>query len=117
MTGLESIAAFIIALGGFELIKYGFDWFRNRKSSKTNDTATAFNNEFAIYKQQIEFLNTQQTHFQAQIMERDNKIESLSAKVEELQKTINVLFNENQEIKKKMIDNGCTKFDCTSRQK
>jgi peptidoglycan hydrolase CwlO-like protein len=111
------IITLISTLGGWTAIQYFLDWLKTRKSTKTKDTSEAFNNEFTIYKQQIEFLNSQQTHFQNQITERDNKIESLSNKVEELQQTINLLFNENQEIKKKMIDNGCMKFDCVSRVK
>lgn len=112
-----TIVTLITTLGGYSIIQYGFDWFRTRKSTKTKDTSEAFNNEFTIYKTQIEFLNTQITSFQLQITERDQKIEHLCDKVEELQKTINVLFNENQEIKKKMIDNGCMRFDCPSRIK
>ena len=54
---------------------------------------------------------------QVQIGERDAKIECLTLKVDELQRTINQLFNENQEIKKKLADNSCMNLDCTSRKR
>ena len=128
MTGIETTVALIAALGGFEALKYFMDWLRTRKSSKKKDEVDTVSLEVEPYKQQNEFLlnqlktiqefnQTQLTQMQTQISERDGKIECLTLKVEELQKTINQLFTENQEIKKKMIDNGCMKFDCASRQK
>ena len=132
MTGIEIfLAAFtgiITALGGFEMIKYFIDWFKTRKTTKVKDETEATSLEVEPYKQQNEFLlgqlksiqefnQTQLTQMQTQIVERDAKIECLTLKVEELQRTINQLFNENQEIKKKLVDNSCTNLDCTSRKR
>lgn len=131
-TGIEIfIAAFtglFTALGGFEMIKYFIDWIKTRKTTKVKDETDATTLEVEPYKQQNEFLlnqlktiqefnQNQITQMQTQIVERDAKIECLTLKVEELQRTINQLFNENQEIKKKLVDNSCTNLDCTSRKR
>ena len=110
--GLETTIAVIGTLGGWTAIQYFLDWLKTRKSTKTKDVSEAFSNEFDIYKKQIEFLNTQIGTLQTIISDKDNKIEALSAKLDELTKTVNELFNENQEIKKAI----CTKYDCSSRK-
>ena len=107
-----TIVTLITTLGGYSIIQYSLDWYKTRKSTKTKDASEAFNNEFTIYKTQIEFLNSQITTLQCSITERDNKILSLTEKLEELSRSLNNLFNENQEIKKKL----CLKYDCTSRE-
>lgn len=111
--GLETSLAVLSALGGWALIQYLLDWLKTRKSTKTKDNSESFNNEFTIYKTQIEFLNTQITTLQTIMSDKDNKIKALSDSVEELQTTVNNLFNENQEIKKAL----CNKYDCSSRSK
>lgn len=108
---IETILTIVGALGGWTAIQYGLDWLKTRKSTKTKDTSEAFNNEFTIYKTQIEFLNTQIGTLQTIMNDKDNKIKALMDSVEELQTTVNALFNENQEIKKAL----CKKFDCSSR--
>lgn len=128
MTGIEIFLAVLGGLGGWTAIQYGLDWIKTRKTTKVKDEVDATTLEVEPYKQQNEFLlnqlksiqefnQIQLTQMQSQISERDQKIESLTLKVEELQKTINQLFNENQEIKKKLVDNSCTNLDCTSRKR
>lgn len=127
-TGIEIFIAIISALGGWTMLQYFLDWIKTRKTTKVKDETEATTLEVEPYKQQNEFLlnqlkliqefnQTQITQMQVQIVERDNKIDHLTQKVEELQHTINKLFNENQEIKKKLADNSCTNLDCTSRKR
>ena len=127
-TGIEIFIAIITALGGWTMLQYLLDWIKTRKTTKVKDETEATSLEVEPYKQQNEFLSgqlkliqefnqNQITQMQNQIVERDAKIECLSLKVEELQRTINQLFNENQEIKKKLVDNSCTNLDCTSRKR
>lgn len=126
--GIEIFIAIISALGGWTAIQYFLDWIKTRKTTKVKDETEATTLEVEPYKQQNEFLlnqlktiqefnQTQLTQMQSQIGERDAKIECLTLKVNELQRTINQLFNENQEIKKKLVDNSCTNLDCTSRKR
>lgn len=128
MTGIEIFLAVLGGLGGWTAIQYGLDWIKTRRTTKVKDVVDATTLEVEPYKQQNEFLlnqlkqmqefnQTQLTQMQSQISERDAKIECLTLKVEELQRTINQLFNENQEIKKKLVDNSCTNLDCTSRKR
>lgn len=128
MTGIEIFLTVLGGLGGWTAIQYGLDWIKTRKTTKVKDEVDATTLEFEPYKQQNEFLlnqlktiqefnQLQLTQMQSQISERDQKIESLTLKVEELQRTINQLFNENQEIKKKLVDNSCTNLDCSSRKR
>lgn len=128
MTGIEIFLAVLGGLGGWTAIQYGLDWIKTRKTTKVKDEVDATTLEVEPYKQQNDFLlnqlktiqefnQNQLTQMQSQISERDQKIECLTLKVEELQRTINQLFNENQEIKKKLVDNSCTNLDCTSRKR
>lgn len=110
---IETFITIASTLGGWTAIQYFLDWIKTRKSTKTKDTSDSFNNEFSIYKTQIEFLNTQIGTLQTIMCDKDNKIKALMDSVEELQTTVNNLFNENQEIKKAL----CNKYDCTSRSK
>lgn len=110
---IETATIIISSLGGWTAIQYGLDWFKTRKSTKTKDNSDAFTNEFNMYKTQIEFFNTQIGTLQTIINDKDTKIKALTDALEELQTTVNNLFNENQEIKKAL----CTKYDCTSRDK
>ena len=128
MTGIEIFLAVLGGLGGWTAIQYLLDWIKTRRTTKVKDETDATTLEVEPYKQQNEFLlnqlkqiqefnQIQLTQMQTQISERDAKIECLTLKVEELQRTINQLFNENQEIKKKLVDNSCTNLDCTSRKR
>lgn len=110
---IENGITILVALGGFTTIQYFLDWWKTRRTTKTKDTSESFSNEFSIYKTQIEFLNTQITTLQTIMSDKDSKIKALMDAVEELQTTVNSLFNENQEIKKAL----CKKFDCASRDK
>ena len=71
------LAPIIVAFGGIELVKYIGSLIVNRKGNKTLDEKTSFENNFKIYKDQIEYLSGRIKELQLSLDEKDTKIKEL----------------------------------------
>jgi predicted nuclease with TOPRIM domain len=71
------LAPIIVAFGGIELVKYIGSLIINRKGNKTLDEKTSFENNFKIYKDQIEYLSGRIKELQISLDEKDCKIKNL----------------------------------------
>jgi peptidoglycan hydrolase CwlO-like protein len=71
------LAPIIVAFGGIELVKYIGSLIINRKGNKTLDEKTSFENNFKIYKDQIEYLSGRIKELQLSLDEKDTKIKEL----------------------------------------
>lgn len=143
MSGIEifltGFASIITALGGIELIKYFFDWFRNRKTIKATDNAESKKIEDSVEVCQITFLTGMVKDLQNEVREKDCKYRddiryieekyredikyrdaqtsAMETEISGLKKLLNQYMNNYEILNKKLMESSCTKYDCASRQK
>lgn len=143
MSGIEifltGFASIITALGGIEMIKYFFDWWKTRKTTKATDNVESKKIEDSVEVSQISFLSELIRNLQSEVREKDIKYRedikyiedkyredikyrdaqnaAMESEISELKNLLNQYMNDYQDLNKKLIERGCTKYDCTSRQK
>ena len=110
-TTLGMIISIIIALGGWEAIKYFLDWVRSKKKDRMKNGEVEFDVNFKIFKEQIEFLSIQVTNLQNDVNAKAEQVLSLNIKINKLQGKVDELMIDKNEL----IDTACFNMNCQNR--
>lgn len=110
-TTLGMIISIIVALGGWEAIKYFFDWVRSKKKDRMKNGEVEFDVNFKIFKEQIEFLSIQVTNLQNDVNAKAEQVLNLNIKINKLQGKVDELMIDKNEL----LDTACFNMNCQSR--
>lgn len=112
----------IIAIGGTvglaELLKYSIEWIRNKKKDSLeikSSTIECKQQEFNNFAEQIEFMNKQISLLSENIIEKQNQLFTMDAKIRELNGIIadmemtiaNLKFQNHNSMKYLCYNNDC----------
>ena len=87
---ITAIGGVIIALGGFESVK----WLLNRKNNKRESEASADDSEFSVLRKQIEFLQEQLLKKEERFAEQTDALRDATRKELELTREVTMLKTE-----------------------
>ena len=87
---ITAIGGVIVALGGFESVK----WLLNRKNNKRESEASADDSEFSVLRKQIEFLQEQLLKKEERFAEQTTLVRTLTAENLELTRKVAMLETE-----------------------
>lgn len=118
MSTVETLIAIGGTVGFAELLKYSIEWIRNNKKDKLDlksDTIEIKQQEFSNYAEQLEFMNKQISLFSKNLLEKQNQLFAMDAKIRELNGIIadmemtiaNLKFQNNNSIKYLCYNNDC----------
>lgn len=111
ITYTQIILSIIAALGGWEAIKYFFDWIRAKKKDKIKEDEVEFDVNFKIFKDQIEFLSIQVKNLQNDVNAKAEQVLNLNIKINKLQGKVDELMVDKNEL----LDTACFNLNCASR--
>ena len=113
MNYTELIIGLVTGLGGYKALELIFNYFVNKRKKTSEDDKTIFDNNFAIFQKQLDFLKDQVETLTKQITDRDQLIDKLNKQVNELEDTVNAL-----KLDKKNLQNTiCYDMNCPVRKK
>lgn len=106
---LTKIGIVLGALGGWEAIKYGLEWFRNKKKNKIDvDT-----DNLSFYIEQIKFLEERITKLTNEVLQKDSIMEKMMIRVTDMEEKIKDLKN----LEDIHIMNKCINYSCDKRKR
>lgn len=113
MNYIEVIITLITGVGGYKALELIFNYLTNKRKKTSEDDKTIFDNNFAIFQKQLDFLKDQVETLTKQITDRDILIDKLNKQVNELEDTVNILQRDKQTLQSTI----CYDMNCVVRKK
>lgn len=107
--GLNEILTIVGALGGFEAVKWGVNYFANRKTNARIEDAHADLEEFKTLREYNEFL-------QKQLSNKEERFVEQTGRLREVQDELFKCKQENSDLKLELTMKRCEVKKCTNRE-
>lgn len=111
---LQIILGIIAGIGGWELIRYIFDWIKKRKSTSKIDEAEAIAATTTVSDKAIQILNNTVDFQKGRMDDMEKQLNEQGILIKELRKTIDDSYSEISRMKKQ-IDKVCLRYECVNR--
>lgn len=109
---METIAQIIVALGGVELIKFLFGYFKQNKDGKI-DTK---NKQTNSYQKEIDYWQNEVTECNKRYDGQTNRLREYQDKYETAQNKILDMTNKYNQINNELYKYKCVKLKCIDRE-